>query len=104
MACAAGGAAEAGLVALVGVVHAPGGRAEPGLLAGLADPRLCRALVAIHEAPGRAWSAADLAADLDRRLRGEETLARPLRPLGRLLRRARRAPVSTAMVEKVISL
>lgn len=28
----------------------------PGLIAGLADPRLARALVAIHEAPGEGWT------------------------------------------------
>lgn len=29
---------------------------QPGLIAGLADPRLARALTALHEAPGEAWS------------------------------------------------
>lgn len=29
---------------------------QPGLIAGLSDPRLARALVAIHEAPGERWS------------------------------------------------
>lgn len=38
------------------------GAAEPGLLAGLADPRLARAIVAIHEEPGRNWRNDDLAA------------------------------------------
>jgi AraC-like DNA-binding protein len=37
------------------------GDAEPGVLAGLADPRLSRAIVALHEDPGRPWSNADLA-------------------------------------------
>ncbi|MCB1886026.1 MAG: AraC family transcriptional regulator [Rhodocyclaceae bacterium] len=37
------------------------GAAEPGLMAGLADPRLARALSAIHDAPGRDWSLDDLA-------------------------------------------
>lgn len=37
------------------------GAASPGLLAGLADPRLARAIVAMHEAPARAWSNRDLA-------------------------------------------
>ena len=32
-----------------------------GLLAGLADPRLSRAIVAMHDTPGRVWSNADLA-------------------------------------------
>lgn len=32
-----------------------------GLLGGLADPRLHRALVALHEAPGKAWRNEDLA-------------------------------------------
>ncbi len=33
----------------------------PGLLAGLADPRLARALVALHEQPGAPWSLAAMA-------------------------------------------
>ncbi len=37
------------------------GATEPGLLAGLADPRLSRAIVAMHDHPGRLWSNADLA-------------------------------------------
>lgn len=37
------------------------GAAEPGLLAGLADPRLSRAIVAMHDHPGRLWTNADLA-------------------------------------------
>ncbi|CUH86470.1 Exoenzyme S synthesis regulatory protein ExsA [Phaeobacter sp. CECT 5382] len=39
------------------------GATEPGLLAGLADPRLSRAIVAMHDHPGRLWSNADLAAE-----------------------------------------
>jgi AraC-like DNA-binding protein len=34
---------------------------QPGMLAGLADPRLSRALNLIHEQPGKAWSVAELA-------------------------------------------
>ncbi|MGE0797038.1 MAG: cupin domain-containing protein [Lautropia sp.] len=34
-----------------------------GLLAGLSDPRLARALVAIHDAPGTAWSLERMAAE-----------------------------------------
>ena len=37
------------------------GATETGLLAGLADPRLSRAIVAMHDHPGRLWSNADLA-------------------------------------------
>ncbi|MGH8760317.1 MAG: AraC family transcriptional regulator [Burkholderiales bacterium] len=37
------------------------GATVPGLLAGLADPALHRALVAIHEAPARLWRMDDLA-------------------------------------------
>lgn len=37
------------------------GSAQPGVLAGLSDPRLSRAIVAIHDAPGRAWRYVDLA-------------------------------------------
>ncbi|MFC7301694.1 AraC family transcriptional regulator [Cognatiluteimonas weifangensis] len=34
---------------------------RPGLITGLSDPRLARALVAMHEAPGAAWSLQRLA-------------------------------------------
>jgi AraC-like DNA-binding protein len=37
------------------------GATSPGLVAGLADPRLARAIVAMHEEPGRAWRNEDLA-------------------------------------------
>ncbi len=37
------------------------GSTEPGLLAGLADPRISRSLVAIHDNPGRTWRNEDLA-------------------------------------------
>ncbi|HZV91852.1 MAG TPA: AraC family transcriptional regulator [Caldimonas sp.] len=37
-------------------------RISSGLLAGLADPRLSRAMVAMHEQPAREWSLAELAA------------------------------------------
>jgi len=37
------------------------GSTDVGLLAGLADPRLSRAVVAIHDHPGKLWTAADLA-------------------------------------------
>ena len=37
------------------------GAAEPGVLAGLADPRVSRVLVALHDDPGRGWTNADLA-------------------------------------------
>jgi len=39
------------------------GATEAGLLAGLADPRLSRAIVALHDHPGRLWSNGDLAAE-----------------------------------------
>jgi AraC-like DNA-binding protein len=38
------------------------GSTTPGLLGGLSDPRLSRAIVAMHDMPGRAWRNADLAA------------------------------------------
>ncbi len=38
------------------------GATAPGLVSGLSDPRLSRAIVAIHDAPGRPWSNTDLAA------------------------------------------
>ncbi|MFA8440714.1 AraC family transcriptional regulator [Yoonia sp.] len=37
------------------------GATEPGLLAGLSDARLSRAIVAMHDQPGRDWRNADLA-------------------------------------------
>ena len=37
------------------------GATEAGLLAGLSDPRLSRAIVAMHDHPGRVWTTADLA-------------------------------------------
>ncbi|MEO1138079.1 MAG: AraC family transcriptional regulator [Pseudomonadota bacterium] len=37
------------------------GTTDVGLLAGLADPRLSRAIVAMHDDPGRRWSGTDLA-------------------------------------------
>ncbi len=37
------------------------GATTPGLVAGLADPRLARAIVAMHEEPGRSWRNEDLA-------------------------------------------
>lgn len=37
------------------------GSTQPGLLAGLADPRLSRAIVAIHDEPGHDWRNEDLA-------------------------------------------
>ncbi len=39
------------------------GTTAVGLLAGLADPRLSRAIVAMHDAPGRVWSNGDLASE-----------------------------------------
>ncbi|MCW5693437.1 MAG: AraC family transcriptional regulator [Pseudolabrys sp.] len=38
-----------------------GGMVATGVLAGLADPRLAKALTAIHEAPKKAWTLDDLA-------------------------------------------
>jgi len=34
---------------------------RPGLITGMSDPRLARALVAVHEAPGDAWNVASMA-------------------------------------------
>lgn len=42
---------------------APVAQATPGLLRGLADPRLARPLRGIHAEPARRWTAADLAAE-----------------------------------------
>lgn len=39
------------------------GTAEPGLLAGLSDARLARAIVAMHDHPGRVWTTQDLATE-----------------------------------------
>ncbi|PKP84169.1 MAG: cupin [Alphaproteobacteria bacterium HGW-Alphaproteobacteria-2] len=64
--CGAGpalaGCAEALIVHFLRAVLARGVAAE-GMLAGLADARLARALVAIHDHPGRHWRAGDLAAE-----------------------------------------
>lgn len=38
------------------------GTTEPGLIAGLANPKISRAIVAMHDDPGRAWRNEDLAA------------------------------------------
>lgn len=38
------------------------GDTQPGLLAGLSDPRLSQAIVAMHDCPGKAWRNEDLAA------------------------------------------
>lgn len=38
------------------------GRIEQGLLAGLSHPRLAKALVAMHDAPGKPWPLSELAA------------------------------------------
>lgn len=38
------------------------GTTEPGLIAGLADPKISRAIVAMHDEPGRDWRNDDLAA------------------------------------------
>lgn len=37
------------------------GAAEPGLVGGLADPQISRAIVAMHDAPGRPWRNGELA-------------------------------------------
>jgi AraC-like DNA-binding protein len=39
------------------------GQSATGLLGGLADPRLSRAIVGIHQSPGRAWSNDQMAAE-----------------------------------------
>jgi AraC-like DNA-binding protein len=41
--------------------HPDRARLPPGLLTGLADARLARALVAVHERPGQPWSLASMA-------------------------------------------
>lgn len=41
--------------------HPTQARLSPGLLTGLADPRLARILVALHDAPGEPWSLARMA-------------------------------------------
>lgn len=48
------------LIVIVRLVVAEGG-VETGVLAGLADPRLCRALTLLHEEPGRPWTLDSLA-------------------------------------------
>ncbi len=36
--------------------HPEEGGVQPGLIAGLSEPRLARALVAVHDAPGESWT------------------------------------------------
>lgn len=42
--------------------HPQEGGIQPGLITGLSEPRLARALVALHEAPGQAWTLERMAA------------------------------------------
>lgn len=56
------GCAEALIVHYLRAVLARGAT-DAGMLAGLADARLARALVAIHDRPGQPWRAEDLAAE-----------------------------------------
>jgi AraC-like DNA-binding protein len=42
-------------------VQIEAGSTQPGLLAGLSDPRLARAIVSIHDQPGKNWRNGDLA-------------------------------------------
>ncbi len=42
--------------------HPQQAQMPPGLLTGLADPQLARALTALHDAPGQPWSLAQMAA------------------------------------------
>ena len=63
-----GGASVLGRLAEVLVVRLLRARLEigdvpRGMLGGLADPRLARAIVAMHDTPGTAWSNDDLAAE-----------------------------------------
>ena len=52
-----------GEVLIVRIIRAQieAGAKEPGLLAGLSDPRLSRAIVAMHDRPGHHWRNEDLA-------------------------------------------
>ena len=60
-------------------------------------------LKAMAKEPGRRYAtAADLAADLRRWLRGEPVLARPAGPLGTLWRRCRRRPVVSGLSASLI--
>lgn len=69
------------------------GSARPGLLAGLADPRLSRAIVAMHDRPGRDWRNDDLAelAGLSRSRFAEMFLAKVGEPPAAYLRHWRLA-------------
>ncbi|MEX0282913.1 MAG: AraC family transcriptional regulator [Arenibacterium sp.] len=52
-----------GEVLIVRIIRAQieSGAKEPGLLAGLSDPRLSRSIVAMHDNPGKTWRNEDLA-------------------------------------------
>jgi AraC-like DNA-binding protein len=67
------------------------GATQPGLLAGLADPRLSRAIVAMHDQPGQAWRNEDLAniAGMSRSRFAETFLAEVGEPPAAYLRRWR---------------
>lgn len=67
------------------------GARQPGLLAGLSDPRLSRAIVAIHDRPGRARRNAELAqvAGMSLSRFAETFLAEVGEPPGAYLRRWR---------------
>ncbi|MCL5776355.1 AraC family transcriptional regulator [Limibaculum sp. FT325] len=66
MRCGAGSVLDRlGEVIVIRLLRAEMGRgaAGPGLIAGLADARLSRAIVSMHDDLGRAWTVADLAAE-----------------------------------------
>ena len=67
------------------------GSTRPGLLAGLSDPRLSRAIVAMHDRPGRPWRNDDLAqiAGMSLSRFAETFLAEVGEPPGGYLRRWR---------------
>ncbi|MDX8348000.1 AraC family transcriptional regulator [Cognatiyoonia sp. IB215446] len=67
------------------------GATQPGLLAGLSDPRLSQAIVAMHDRPGKAWRNEDLAhiAGMSRSRFAERFLAAVGEPPAAYLRRWR---------------
>jgi eukaryotic-like serine/threonine-protein kinase len=78
-------------------------RPPRGLDAAIARDLETVCLKAMAKEPGRRYSsAADLAADLSRYLRGEPVLARPVGRLGTLWRRCRRRPLLAGMVASLV--
>ncbi len=84
-------------------IQAEDPRAPRGLEAAIPPDLETVCLKAMAKEPGRRYSsAADLAADLRRHLRGEPVLARPVGRLGTLWRRCRRRPLLSGLAASLV--